>query len=116
MTREEARALGMGTLGLVPHELKVSLEPQHRTRLLAAFSGLEISQKRRTVWLLDTADRALARRGVSVRLREKGNGADATVKVRPVSRTLLTPAWRRSRALEVEADLVGGHPNLSAAL
>lgn len=116
MTRAEARAVARKEWERLPHEYKLLLEPRDLPRLLDALEKAPGAGKRRRVWLFDTPSRELKATGLTLRLREKNKHADFTVKARPVLLPLLKGAWLRSRALELEADIVDGYRLLSAAV
>ncbi|WP_239082450.1 hypothetical protein [Actinoplanes teichomyceticus] len=80
--------------------------------------GIEYDAARiRRVYFLDTPDRALARHGLIVRIRDMdGRPDDAVVKLRPMA-SHRVPKWlRRKNRLEVEIDAMPGHRVCSGSL
>jgi hypothetical protein len=116
MKRELAQAIEKKDWEQLPHELKISLQPDDLDKLLAAAMLSKTDCKERKIWLFDTPDRAMKKCGVTLRLRKKKKGGDFTVKVRPVLVARLQGRWLKAQKLEVEADVVDGGPLLSAAL
>jgi hypothetical protein len=114
--RAETEAVRSKQWELLPHELKIALNPGDLDKLLSAALLGKGDAKERKVWLFDSKARALAKRGVTLRLRQKTSEADFTVKVRPVAPELIQGRWLTTRTLELEADVVGGKPQLSASI
>ncbi|MGK5678109.1 hypothetical protein [Actinoplanes sp. URMC 104] len=94
-------------------ELKVAVSPDD---LHALGADLSCGQAR-TVYFLDTADLALQRHGLIVRLRStQGRAGDAVVKLRPVLPKAL-PGWlRRDDGFAVEIDALPDNYACSGAL
>jgi len=90
-------------------ELKVSVAPEaHR----ATVQGLPIDPveaQPRQVYFFDTPDLALDQAGIVVRARRiQGGRGDTVVKLRPVAPEDLPAEIRRSRAVNVELDVMPG--------
>jgi hypothetical protein len=116
MKRELAAAIEQKDWEQLPHELKISLQPDDLDKLLAAAMLSKTDCKERKIWLFDTPDRGLKKAGITLRLRKKKKGGDFTIKVRPVLLDRLQGRWLKAQKLEVEADVVDGHRLLSAAM
>ncbi|MEV6300655.1 hypothetical protein AB0M02_14705 [Actinoplanes sp. NPDC051861] len=93
-------------------ELKVMV-PDRASRFLRAGSG---DVRVRQVYFLETADLALSRHGLVVRIRSTASRSDdAVVKLRPMGERSV-PGWLRRADLDVEIDALPGHRVCSAAL